>query len=410
MRQATYSRRSKPTRRSLISPQTPTECCSAVLVSAGVEVEIGAPIALVGLAGEETADVDAALASLSIASPPAMASSASSGGAARCRDCCSTATTGTGDAHRRTATSCRVYEWLPDLHEPSPRRLVKDAGIAIELITGTGPNGRIIRRDVEAAIATQLSGQTATPRLSAATAAMPSRATAKLHGECEFTDVPHSRARRAIAQHLTESKQTIPHYYLRGSAQVDELLAIRAGLNETSPVKISVNDFIIKVGSAAHQLVPAMNVMWTGDYVRKMSTVDIGAAVATPAGLVSPVLRGVEEMPLSLVATTTRDFVERAREGRLHQQELEGGVSTVTNLGMYGTEEFAAIINPPQSSILAVGAVRKEPVVTNKGKVKARSVIHVILSIDHRPIDGAIAAQWMQAFLNVLEHPMHLLG
>jgi len=141
-----------------------------------------------------------------------------------------------------------------------------------------------------------------------------------------------------------------------------------------------------------------------------MSTVDIGAAVATAAGLVSPVLRGVEGMPLSLVAATTRDFVERAREGRLHQQELEGGVSTVTNLGMYGTEEFAAIINPPQSSILAVGAVRKEPVVTNKGKVRARSMIHVILSIDHRPIDGATAAQWMQAFLEVLEHPMHLLG
>ena len=248
-----------------------------------------------------------------------------------------------------------------------------------------------------------------TPRPPAVTAAMPSRTAAEPVGEGGFTDVPHSRARRAIAQHLTESKRTIPHYYLRGSAQVDELLAIRAGLNERSPVKISVNVFIIKVVARAHQLVPDMNVMWTDDYVRKMSTVDIGAAVATAAGLVSPVLRGVEGMPLSLVAATTRDFVERAREGRLHQQELEGGVSTVTNLGMYGTEEFAAIINPPQSSILAVGAVRKEPVVTNKGKVRARSMIHVILSIDHRPIDGATAAQWMQAFLEVLEHPMHLL-
>jgi pyruvate dehydrogenase E2 component (dihydrolipoamide acetyltransferase) len=294
---------------------------------------------------------------------------------------------------------------------PLARRLAQDAGIAIGSITGTGPNGRIIRRDVEAAIAAQLSGQrTVTFRPSAVTAAMPSRTSAKPIAEGEVMEVPHSRVRRAIAQHLTESKRTIPHYYLHGSAQVDELLAIRAGLNETSPIKISVNDFIIKVAARAHQLVPAMNVMWTDDYVRKMSTVDIGTAVATTAGLVSPVLRGVEEMPLSLVAATTRDFVERAREGSLHQQELEGGVSTVTNLGMYGTEEFAAIINPPQSSILAVGAVREEPVVTKRGKVRARSVIHVILSIDHRPIDGTTAAQWMQAFLDGLEHPMHLLG
>ena len=152
-----------------------------------------------------------------------------------------------------------------------------------------------------------------------------------------------------------------------------------------------------------------MNVVWTENYVRKMSAVDLGVAVATTAGLVTPVLRGVERMPISVVAATTRDFVERAREGRLHQQELEGGSSTVTNLGMHGTEEFAAIINPPQSSVLAVGAVRKEPVATKKGRVRIRSVIHVTLSVDHRPIDGATAAQWMQAFLDVLENPIGLL-
>ena len=190
---------------------------------------------------------------------------------------------------------------------------------------------------------------------------------------------------------------------------MEELLELRARLNETSPAKISINDFVIKAAACAHKSVPAMNVIWTTDYVRMMPTVDLGTAVATPTGLVTPVFRGVEHMPISVVAATTRDFVERAREGRLHQHELEGGSSTVTNLGMYGTEEFVAIINPPQSSILAVGAVRKELVVTKKGNVRPRSVIHVAVSVDHRPIDGATAAQWMRAFLEVLEQPIRLL-
>jgi pyruvate dehydrogenase E2 component (dihydrolipoamide acetyltransferase) len=208
---------------------------------------------------------------------------------------------------------------------------------------------------------------------------------------------------------LTESKQTIPHFYMRGTAQVDDLLELRARLNESSAAKISVNDFVMKAAAYAHQLVPAMNVIWTDDYIRKMPTVDLGAAVATDTGLVTPVLRGVDSMPIIVVSATTRDLAERAREGRLHQHELEGGSSTVTNLGMYGTEEFAAIINPPQSSILAVGTVRKEPVVTKKGNVRIRSVIRVTLSVDHRPIDGATAAQWMRAFLEVLERPIRLL-
>ena len=222
-------------------------------------------------------------------------------------------------------------------------------------------------------------------------------------------DTPHSRMRRAIALRLTESKQTIPHFYLRGSARVDELLRLRAQLNEISTSKISVNDFVIKAAACAHLAVPAMNVVWTSDCVRQMTTVDVATAVATTTGLVTPVLRAVEHMPISVLAAATRDFAERARAGLLHQQELEGGSSTVTNLGMYGTEEFAAIINPPQSSTLAVGAVRLEPVVTRKGKVRPRSVIRVTVSVDHRPIDGATAAHWMHALLEALEQPIRLL-
>jgi pyruvate dehydrogenase E2 component (dihydrolipoamide acetyltransferase) len=225
-----------------------------------------------------------------------------------------------------------------------------------------------------------------------------------------FTNVPVSRARRAIAARLTESTRTIPHFYLRGSARVDELLTLRSTLSKSVPAKISVTDFILKAVACAHQLVPTMNVVWAGDTIRSMSSVDLGIAVAAPGGLVTPVLRSIERMPISVVAATTRDFVERIRAGRLKQSELEGGSSTVTNLGMYGTEEFAAIINPPQSSILAVGAIRKEPVVTDKGTVEARSVVRVTLSVDHRPIDGAVAAEWMQAFLQILEEPIRMLA
>jgi pyruvate dehydrogenase E2 component (dihydrolipoamide acetyltransferase) len=399
-----------------------------VLVSAGTEAQVGAPIALIARAGETVEDVDAVLVSLAVMAPLAATPSVSP--------------TTTPEVPKASAPPASVAP-IADPGErfvvvsgqgqngksfasPLARRLAHDAGIATESITGTGPNGRIVRRDVELAIATQqLSGLPAHPPPlqpnelvayppvtalpSTVTEAKPDRNEAESLAAGDFTDAPHSRVRRAIAQHLTKSKQTIPHFYLRGSAQVDDLLELRARLNETSQVKISINDFVIKAAACAHQLVPAMNVIWTEDYVRKMPTVDLGAAVATATGLVTPVLRDVERMPINVVAATTRDFVERAREGRLHQHELEGGSSTVTNLGMYGTEEFAAIINPPQSSILAVGAVRKEPIVTERGNVRPRSVIRVTLSVDHRPIDGATAAQWMQIFLEVLEQPFRLL-
>jgi pyruvate dehydrogenase E2 component (dihydrolipoamide acetyltransferase) len=152
-----------------------------------------------------------------------------------------------------------------------------------------------------------------------------------------------------------------------------------------------------------------MNVIWGDDSIRRFDSVDVGVAIATPNGLVSPVIPGVDRMSITMVAATTRDFAERARSGRLRQHELEGGTSTVTNLGMYGLEEFSAIINPPQSSILAVGAVRKEPVVTEGGTVEPRSVLRVVLSVDHRPIDGVVAAEWMRAFLGLLTEPIRIV-
>ena len=384
-----------------------------VLVPAGTEAEVGAPIALIARPGETVANADAVLASLVVGSKPVATWAAVTAGPATTRE---PAAAGAGtDEHFAAASSeeqaARIFT------SPLARRLAHEAGIATESITGTGPNGRIVRRDVELAIAAKRDGSA--PGLPIAPDPRGSfdpvtRVTPEANAASAFTvansvDTPHSRMRRAIALRLTESKQTIPHFYLRGSARVDELLRLRAQLNEISTSKISVNDFVIKAAACAHLAVPAMNVVWTSDCVRQMTTVDVATAVATTTGLVTPVLRAVEHMPISVLAAATRDFAERARAGLLHQQELEGGSSTVTNLGMYGTEEFAAIINPPQSSILAVGAVRLEPVVTRKGKVRPRSVMRVTVSVDHRPIDGATAAHWMHALLEALEQPIRLL-
>jgi pyruvate dehydrogenase E2 component (dihydrolipoamide acetyltransferase) len=223
-----------------------------------------------------------------------------------------------------------------------------------------------------------------------------------------FTDVPHSRIRTAVAARLTESKRTTPPFYLRGTANVGRLLKLRRRLNE-GPVRISLNNLVLKAAAQTHVLVPAMNVIWTPDAVRSFSSVDISVAIATERGLVTPVLRSAEQLTISSVATTVRDFVERAKAGRLRQDELEGGSFSVTNLGMFGTEEFAAIINPPQSAILAVGAVREEPIV-RKGALRVGSVMRVTLSVDHRPIDGAIAAEWMKVFVSLLEDPVRILA
>jgi pyruvate dehydrogenase E2 component (dihydrolipoamide acetyltransferase) len=255
---------------------------------------------------------------------------------------------------------------------PLARRLAKDAGLTIAEIAGTGPGGRIVRRDVEAVIANQR------------------------------TEVPNSRMRQAIAARLTD---TAPTFYLRATVRVDKLLKLRKRLGGN----VSVTDLIIKAAAVAHVRVPELNVIWTPEAVRSFSSVDISVAVATDRGLVTPVVTGVEARSVSSVAAATRDLVERARAGRLRQEELEGGTLTVTNLGTYGIEEFAAIINPPQAAILAVGAAREEPV-ARKGRLTTATVIRCTLSVDHRPVDGVVAARWLAAFTEVVEHPLRILA
>jgi pyruvate dehydrogenase E2 component (dihydrolipoamide acetyltransferase) len=215
--------------------------------------------------------------------------------------------------------------------------------------------------------------------------------------------------RRAIASRLVESTREAPHFAIRGSARVDALLALRADLNGSVGVRVSVTDLVVAAAARAHVAVPEMNVIWTPDAIRSYRSVDIAVAVATDAGLVTPVLRDVPAMTISALSRANADLASRARDGALRQDELVGGTLTVTNLGMFGTEDFTAVINPPHAAILAVGAARPEAVV-NDGELGVATVLRVTLSVDHRPVDGAVAARWMAAFLSLLESPLRILA
>ena len=297
---------------------------------------------------------------------------------------------------------------------PLVRRLAAEAGVRLEDLEGTGPNGRIRRRDLEAALARSSGSQAAEPSEPSATPEQaPARSGAprapRQTEPSEFTDVPHSRFRRAVAGALTASKQTVPHFYLKATCRVDSLLDLRAQVNAGGAVKVTINDFFVKAAALAMVQVPEMNVIWTEDAVRRFESVDIAVAMATERGLMTPVVRSVQARALSDVSATVKDLATRAGAGSLKQHELEGGSLTISNLGMFGTEEFAAIINPPQVGILAVGAVTPAPVEGPDGELAWGRCVKVVLSADHRPVDGALAAQWLQSFKQLIENPLRIL-
>jgi pyruvate dehydrogenase E2 component (dihydrolipoamide acetyltransferase) len=322
------------------------------------------------------------------------------------------------------------------------RKLAGERGIDLAGLTGTGPNGRITRRDLERFLA---AAPAAAPPAGFPAASVPAQAASGAGtrmrvsgaGNAEHesvldevqapqptpaggtapaggTLVPHTPMRRAIARRLTESKASVPHFYLTAEPVVDELLALRKRVNEavpageSVPVKVSVNDFVIAAVAAAFCDVPAANVTWSDEGLVTYRSVDISIAVATDGGLVTPVLRGAETMRLSAIARESAALAQRARERRLLQHELEGGTFAVSNLGMYGTVEFSAIINPPQSGILAVGAARQQPVAVD-GALSVATVMRCTLSVDHRAIDGALAARWLAAFTARMENPLGAL-
>ncbi|OIQ76478.1 dihydrolipoyllysine-residue acetyltransferase component of pyruvate dehydrogenase complex [mine drainage metagenome] len=340
---------------------------------------VGAPIAVLTKSGEGKAEIDALLAeqNLDTASEVAPAASAVSEAAPVAAPVA---------APSQDLSGKRIFA------SPLARRLARERGLDTGSLVGSGPGGRIVRRDIEAA-----------PQRAAAGGAG-AKAPTKPVSTGSYTAIPHTPMRRAIARRLTESKTTVPHFYLVSECRADELLKLRKSWNEWATEKISVNDLVMKAVSAAFQDVPDANVIWTPEELRRFDDVDISMAVAAPNGLITPVVRGVNHLSLAELGATTAELVSRARSGRLRQDEIEGGSFSVTNLGMYGTQEFSAILNPPQSAILAVGAARQEAVVTD-GQIAVANVIHFTLSVDHRAIDGALAAQWLAAFTKRIENP-----
>jgi pyruvate dehydrogenase E2 component (dihydrolipoamide acetyltransferase) len=361
------------------------------LVDAGQEVEVGAAIALSVKPEESVDDIDGALRELG-ASAPAAALDESPAKPA--------------DGHPPSSAPAAEPPGGRIFATPLVRRLARGADLDLAAITGTGPNGRIVRRDVEALLTEPAAPQGSTgtePKAPLESAAAP---------DTGFEDIPHSRIRTAIAARLTESKRNAPHFYVRSTCRVDKLLALRAELNadadQPGAAKISVNDLVLKAAARAHTMVPAMNVVWTDDAIRRFDAVDVAVAVASDRGLVTPVVRDVARRSIAAVSAEVSELAERARSGRLAQRDIEGGTFCISNLGMYGTEEFSAIINPPQSAILAVGAARSEPVVQD-GELAVATVMRVTLSVDHRPIDGATAAEWMRTFVATIESPLLIL-
>jgi len=350
------------------------------LVAEGKNAQVGLPIAVLLATGEDASEIDKLLAGTTISAAAPTSAPAPV-----------TPTSTPVQAAPAPVRTGRVFI------SPIARKLARELGVDINGVTGTGPEGRLVKADIYAAQGKQGSQASTAPRASAPViSSNPSEA------------VPHSRMRKAIARRLTESKTTVPHFYLSAALIADDFLELRKKLNEWTSTKVSVTDLILKTVAAAYADVPKANCIWGEEAMQFFNTVDIAVAVATENGLITPVVRGVEKFRLDDLAKSTGDLFGRARDGKLKQDEIQGGTISVTNLGMYGTDEFYAIINPPQSMILAVGAAKKKPVVKDDQIVPA-TIINFTLSVDHRSIDGALAAEWLAAFSKRFENPMWMV-
>ncbi|WP_370198852.1 pyruvate dehydrogenase complex dihydrolipoamide acetyltransferase [Roseibium sp.] len=308
---------------------------------------------------------------------------------------------------------------------PLARRLAQLNGLDLKALSGSGPHGRIVKRDIEAALAAG-TGK-AVPAAAAAeapkAAAAPAMATGpsadqvlKLFDKDSYELVPHDGMRKTIAKRLTESKQTIPHFYVSVDCELDALLALRAQLNDAAAkdkegkpaYKLSVNDMTIKALALALRDVPDANVSWTDDNMVMHKHADVGVAVSIPGGLITPIIRRAEEKPLSVISNEMKDYGKRAKERKLKPEEYQGGTTAVSNMGMMGVKNFSAVVNPPHATILAVGAGEKRPVVKN-GELAVATVMSVTLSTDHRCVDGALGAELLAAFKGYIENPMSML-
>jgi pyruvate dehydrogenase E2 component (dihydrolipoamide acetyltransferase) len=300
---------------------------------------------------------------------------------------------------------------------PLARRLAKESNIDLNRVQGSGPHGRVIARDIAAAKSGKGLRTPGAPTAAIPMAATPSDAQIRaLYEDGSYDFVPHDSMRKIIAQRLTLSKQTIPHFYLTLDCDIGKLLAARAEINEAAPkdkdgkpaYKISVNDFVIKALALALQRVPDANVTWTDGGMLHHKYSDIGVAVAIPGGLITPVVRNAEAKSLSVISNEMKDYAARARTRHLKPHEYQGGSAAISNLGMYGIKDFAAVINPPHATILAVGAGEERAVVRN-GQLAVADVMTVTLSTDHRAVDGALGAEMLAAFKLLIENPVMMV-
>ena len=372
-----------------------------ILVEAGSEnVAVGTVIAILAESGEAVDAISATpVTAVADEAPAAPANTPAETPIAVAQ----TSVTQTGVAQTAVAqksmseTSKRIFA------TPLARRIAANKGIALDGLTGSGPHGRILRRDVEAAPAAPAAPAVQITPASADMLSSPAAA-----GASEL--VANSQMRQVIASRLQQSKQQAPHFYVTVDCQIDTLLAARRALNEKAPdgVKISLNDFVIRAAAMALMAVPDANVAYEDTHTRRFQHADICMAVAIDGGLVTPVIWAAETMGLAALSQTTADLANRARQGQLRVAEYTGGSFTISNLGMFGVREFAAVINPPQGAILAVGAGEQRPVVVD-GALTVATVMTVTLSADHRAIDGAVAAQWLQSFKGFVENPVTML-
>jgi pyruvate dehydrogenase E2 component (dihydrolipoamide acetyltransferase) len=301
---------------------------------------------------------------------------------------------------------------------PLARRLAKDAGIDLSRIAGTGPHGRVVARDVESAKSGKgLKAPAAAPAAAPSIApTMSDKQILALFEEGSYEIVPHDGMRRTIAQRLTASIQNVPHFYLTIDCDIGKLLVAREEINAAAPkdkekkplYKISVNDFVIKAMAVALQKIPNCNVSWTEAGMVKHKHSDVGVAVAMPGGLITPIIRKAETKTLSTISNEMKDFAARARTRKLKPEEYQGGTTAVSNLGMFGIKDFTAVINPPHATILAVGTSEERPVV-RAGKIEIAQIMSVTLSCDHRAIDGALGAELIGAFRQLIENPVMMM-
>lgn len=362
-----------------------------IIVAAGTEaVAVNSPIAIVLEEGDSAADIPSMLATKSAVTPGMVA-----------HETVASVPSATPSSVQvaNTFNKTRVFA------SPLARRIAEQGGVDISVLKGSGPNGRIVKQDVDAAIANGVSAIA-----SLETSAKASSVAEKSGG---YREIPNSTMRKVIASRLLESKQTVPHFCLTVDCQIDALLSMRKTMNAAASegdksYKISVNDFVVRAVAMALRRVPEANATWTESAIRFFNDVDVSVAVATSNGLITPVVRRADEKSLVSISDEIKGLAARGRDGKLLPEEYQGGSFTISNLGMFGVKDFVAIINPPQSCILAVGAGEQRPVVID-GSLAVATVMSCTLSVDHRSVDGAIGAKFLTAFKRLIEDPLTMI-